>query len=546
MKIMRSIATAGMLPVCALAVCAWLALQQMAFADYYPGPLQPGQVLGNNGTSAAPAAPISVWGAVAPSGGNFPLYASPSGTGNCQSPGAGACSLATACSFRNQIATFLGAAGPINLADGTYSTAVGGAMCNIQGNSGGSSSQLTSIQGNCTTPTNVVLSIPNNTIGFLVQDGGEAGINCLEMTGGSGSIGIQARQLAIADYSNIYWGAFGANSVHLDVTVNASSNMSGQEYLLGNFNIHWEVDNGSTLVVGGNTNIPSAVSWSQFAAGSNGTNINLLGWTFSGSGVAGSSGPSFSGVGSGRLLTPGGAACNGAFPGGANCQFIQGYQDSAGDLQTAAYPLQNSSITASKIASLPTPTASTLGGIESIASIAHSWIDSISTSGVPHQSQPAFSDLSGSATAAQLPGSGVTTVAGQSCTIGSNCGIATASNKLSADVALNNASNYFDGPSMAQGTTGTWFATGTVTLNDTAGNATFRCKLWDGTTVISSGDLFYIGGSEGVSLTLTGFLASPAGNIRISCRDISSTNGFIKFNTSANSADSAIWAIRIN
>jgi hypothetical protein len=43
---------------------------------------------------------------------------------------------------------------------------------------------------------------------------------------------------------------------------------------------------------------------------------------------------------------------------------------------------------------LPNPSASTLGGIESIAAIAHQWIDSISTSGVPHQSQPATSDLS--------------------------------------------------------------------------------------------------------------------------------------------------------
>jgi hypothetical protein len=38
--------------------------------------------------------------------------------------------------------------------------------------------------------------------------------------------------------------------------------------------------------------------------------------------------------------------------------------------------------------------ASTLGGIESDASTAHQWVDSISTSGVPHQSQPATTDLS--------------------------------------------------------------------------------------------------------------------------------------------------------
>lgn len=42
---------------------------------------------------------------------------------------------------------------------------------------------------------------------------------------------------------------------------------------------------------------------------------------------------------------------------------------------------------------LPSPSASTLGGIESITAASHEWIDSISTAGVPHQSQPGFSDL---------------------------------------------------------------------------------------------------------------------------------------------------------
>lgn len=44
--------------------------------------------------------------------------------------------------------------------------------------------------------------------------------------------------------------------------------------------------------------------------------------------------------------------------------------------------------------SLPNPSASTLGGVESIAAVSHNWINSISTSGVPAQSQPATADLS--------------------------------------------------------------------------------------------------------------------------------------------------------
>ena len=49
-------------------------------------------------------------------------------------------------------------------------------------------------------------------------------------------------------------------------------------------------------------------------------------------------------------------------------------------------------------ARLPAPTASTLGGIESIASLAHSFISYVDTAGVPHQAQPACSDLSNGAT----------------------------------------------------------------------------------------------------------------------------------------------------
>lgn len=47
-------------------------------------------------------------------------------------------------------------------------------------------------------------------------------------------------------------------------------------------------------------------------------------------------------------------------------------------------------------ARLPNPAASTLGGIESLASVAHKWINAISTLGVPSATQPACGDLSDS------------------------------------------------------------------------------------------------------------------------------------------------------
>lgn len=54
-------------------------------------------------------------------------------------------------------------------------------------------------------------------------------------------------------------------------------------------------------------------------------------------------------------------------------------------------------------ARLPNPSASTLGGVESIAAVSHNFLTAISTSGVPSQAQPAFTDISGQATTAQLP-----------------------------------------------------------------------------------------------------------------------------------------------
>lgn len=123
--------------------------------------------------------------------------------------------------------------------------------------------------------------------------------------------------------------------------------------------------------------------------------------------------------------------------------------------------------------------------------------------------------------------------------------ISTASNVLSGDVALNNTGTFFDGPSMAQGTSGTWFASGTVTLQDTAGGATMLCKLWDGTTVIASAVGSVAAASGRIVVALSGYLASPAGNIRISVEDATSTSGKILFNNSGLSKDSSIFGIRI-
>lgn len=119
-------------------------------------------------------------------------------------------------------------------------------------------------------------------------------------------------------------------------------------------------------------------------------------------------------------------------------------------------------------------------------------------------------------------------------------------NSIASDIAMNNISNYFDGPSVAQGSTGTWFASGSVVLLDTTSSAAgLRCKLWDGTNVVASGTQIPAGMSFPVSIALSGVFTSPPGNIRISCQDFSTTSGVIKANITLNSKDSTVTAYRI-
>lgn len=116
---------------------------------------------------------------------------------------------------------------------------------------------------------------------------------------------------------------------------------------------------------------------------------------------------------------------------------------------------------------------------------------------------------------------------------------------LGSDVALNNIANYFDGPSVAQGTTGTWFVIANVTCSDTAGTANFFAKLWDGTTVIDSGNALGPGANLRVNITLAGIITSPAGDLKISVRAPDGTTGKIEFNRTGTSKDATITAFRI-
>lgn len=74
---------------------------------------------------------------------------------------------------------------------------------------------------------------------------------------------------------------------------------------------------------------------------------------------------------------------------------------------------------------------------------------------------------------------------------------------VSGDVTMTTAGTFYDGPSVSL-TAGTWFLVGAVTMTPAAAPRTFSAKLWDGTTVESSGSAEATANDLGVSIALAG------------------------------------------
>lgn len=121
-------------------------------------------------------------------------------------------------------------------------------------------------------------------------------------------------------------------------------------------------------------------------------------------------------------------------------------------------------------------------------------------------------------------------------------------NSLAADVEITATATWTDGPTVAQGSTGVFLAIGTVSIDmGLFAGGTADVKLWDGTTVIASAHESAQGASATeTSVSLSGYITNPTGNIRMSVK-VSHRNptAWIFADESGAAKDSTVSAIRI-
>ena len=144
---------------------------------------------------------------------------------------------------------------------------------------------------------------------------------------------------------------------------------------------------------------------------------------------------------------------------------------------------------------LPNPGASSLGGIESLASVSHEWINTISTSGVPSATQPACGDLSN---------------AGSSCTVNTGTSGATipllnGTNTWSGVQTINNADLSLAGSSSGNTLLEPTAAAGSGTVATFPANTGTVAELnlaqsWSAVQTFNNAELSLAGSSSGNTL----------------------------------------------
>ena len=120
---------------------------------------------------------------------------------------------------------------------------------------------------------------------------------------------------------------------------------------------------------------------------------------------------------------------------------------------------------------------------------------------------------------------------------------------LTTPVNFTSGTTWFDGPSVAQGTVGTFLVIARASCTDSAAASPFAARITDGTNVYDTSSYFYslVAGSF-IDKIMVAIVASPAGNLKLQAQIArSATTGQLTANVQGVTAprDTFIMAIRI-
>lgn len=172
----------------------------------------------------------------------------------------------------------------VQLANGTYTSGI-----TIAGPQVGAVEFF--VTGNLADPSQVIFNLPTNTAGFQGMDGGIFTIQGITINGSDGSIGVFASRGGGVDYGNVIFGPFGAGTMHIASDNHGRAIKIGDVTLTGAASYHLVAGDQGTVTSSGVTHIPSALNFSGgFAYGSIGGIVNVGNSTYTGAGVAGTTG----------------------------------------------------------------------------------------------------------------------------------------------------------------------------------------------------------------------------------------------------------------